>query len=182
MLEKVRYRDYFQGIDVDAYTDGYAYDEYSSLYLLSVAGHDSSVKAITSALVSGKKIEIESQEPLYLSSGFGQKYRILAAKLASGLLHQVALEDGFFASPNRGRRLLYIDNDEHAPKLLYDAVTRNYSVPLIPEWSEWLYEKLRKQNGLAKLCGTRKALKLVIGEEELDSIVSEGVRSHEIDF
>ena len=49
---------------MDAFTDGYAYDDYSCLYLLSVAGRDSNVKAITSALVSGRAVDILSDETI----------------------------------------------------------------------------------------------------------------------
>jgi hypothetical protein len=58
VLEKVRYVDYGKTVDVEAYTDGYAYDQYSHLYLMSIAGYEARVKAVTSAFVSGGEIEI----------------------------------------------------------------------------------------------------------------------------
>lgn len=183
MLQKVRYCNYSDGIDVQAYTDGYAYDEYSNLYLFSTAGYDSSVKAITSALVSGRKIDIiASPSPLYLSGSFAHTYKILSAKLGSGLLHQIVLDDRFLKFAQNGHKFIYVDNDEHISRIVYDSMKRSYSVPLIPEWSEWLCERIKEKDGLEELSGTREVLKLTIGEEELESIVSEGIKNGEIDF
>ena len=182
MLERVRYRDYCSGIEVNAYTNGYAYDQYFSVYLLSVAGYDSSVKAITSALVSGKTVEILSRNPLDLGTAFGQKCRVLGTKLGSGLLHQIVLDDGFFRSHDARSKLLYIHKDELAPLIVYDTIKRGCSVPLIPGWSQWLYRRMKEENGIEELSDTDKVLKLTFGEEELDSMVSEGIRNGEIDF
>ena len=60
MLERVRYEDPERGIGVEAFTDGYAYDDHGSVYLLSAAGRDSSVKAITSAVTTGLTVEVAS--------------------------------------------------------------------------------------------------------------------------
>lgn len=181
MLQKVRFRDYGNGIDVEAFTDGYAYDEYSYLYLLSVAGHDSSVKAITSAAVSGRSIEIESERPVELYTPYSAKYRILSTKLPSAALHQVVAEEGFFRSPDRPGNLLYVDRANHA-SLVYEAVRTGYPVPLVPEWSGWLYRKLRREGYVNELQGTRKVLRLRLDEETLDSLISEGVSNGEISF
>lgn len=182
MLEKVRYTDHWKGVDVEAYTDGYAYDGYSYLYLMSVGGYEARVKAITSALVSGREIDIIGQNPLALSQDFTQKYRILSTKLESGLLHQVVLAEGFLKSSDKGSKLLYIDKEEHAPEIVYNSIKKNYSVPLILEWSGWLYKKIKQEDCLEELSGTRKVIRLSVSEEELDSFVSEGMKSGEIDF
>jgi hypothetical protein len=182
MLEKVRYADYMKGVGVEAFTDGYAYDEYSCLYLLSVAGRDSNVKAITSAVVSGRRIQIMSDSVIEAGSSFGEKYRILSAKLPDALLHQVVVAEGFFRPDKERDRLLYVDGAQDTARLVYDAVRDGYPVPLIPEWSEWLYEKLRQENQAQELQGTRKVVRLSVDEESLDTMISEAVRSREIRF
>ena len=182
MIEKVRYSDYDKGIDVEAYTDGYAYDEYNSLYLLSVAGYDSSVKAITSAFLSWKDIEILTENPLSFRKGFAGRYRVLGTKVGHGLLHQIVLADGFFKFSDAGHKLVYIDKEEQAPEMVYNSIKKSYSVPLIPEWSEWLYKKLKQENCLEELLGTKKVIKIDVCEEKLDSIISEGVKNGEISF
>jgi len=99
VFEKVRYADYDNHVGVEVFTDGYAYDEYNCVYLLSVAGRDAAVKAITSALVNGRMIEIQSEHPLELSKSYARKHRILSTKLPDALVHQVVLDEGFFKSP-----------------------------------------------------------------------------------
>jgi len=182
MLNKVRYADYWKATDVEAYTDGYAFDRYSHLYLLSVAGYEARVRAITSAFVSSREIEIAGENRLFLRPDFSQRYRILSSKSGKGLLHQVVLAEGFFRSSERGDKLLYIDDQDHAPELVFHTIKRNHSVPLIPEWSSWLYEKLKQENGLEELSGTKKVIRLSVTEEELDSFISEGVKNGEIEF
>ena len=182
MLEKVRYTDYAKEVDIESYTDGYAYDEYSNCYLMSVLGHDSSVKAITSALVSGRGVEILSDPSIELSKSYVDKYRILSSKLGNSLLHQIALADSFFGSSDNGHKLLYIDKEKNIPRTVYESIRKRYSVPLIPEWSDWLYKKIKEADGLEELSGTIKVLKLTADEDEISSLVSEGIKNREIVF
>jgi hypothetical protein len=66
--------------------------------------------------------------------------------------------------------------------MVYTTIKRNYSVPLIPEWSKWLYKKMKHENCLEELSGIRKVIRLSVSEEELDSLISEGIKNGEIDF
>jgi hypothetical protein len=182
MLEKVRYVDHYRGINVEAFTDGYAYGEYGDLYLLSVGGHDGNVKAITSAAVSGNRIQILSKEVIEAWAAFRQKYRIISAKMPGGLLHQLVFAESICMPPDGREKLLYVDGHEHPSRAVYQAVRSGYPVPLIPEWSQWLYETLRRENHVEELLGNRKVLRLRLNEELLDSLVSEGVRDGEITF
>jgi NADH:ubiquinone oxidoreductase subunit len=150
--------------------------------LMSVGGYEAKVKAITSALVSGREIEILGENSLYLSQDYSHRYRILSTKLGSGLLHQIVLADGFFRSSDRGNNLLYIDKKERAPEIVYNTIKSNYSIPLIPEWSGWLYRRIKQEDCLEELSGTRKVIRLSVTEEELDSFVSEGIKNGEIGF
>jgi len=181
MLEKVRYVDYSNCSDVEAFTDGYSYDDYSCLYLLSVAGRDSSVKAITSALVTGGRVEILADPVVEAWAPYGERYRILSTKLPDAVLHQIVLAAGFFKSQDARQRLLYVDEQDPAG-VVYEAVSRGFPVPMIPDWSEWLYDRLRQEGYLDELRGTRRVLRLRVSEESLDALISEGVRSGEISF
>lgn len=182
MLEKVRIYDYQKDVEVEAYTDGYAYDRYSHLYLLSVAGYEARVKAITSALVTGREIQILGENDFSLCKDWSQKYRILSTKLDNNLLHQLLLADCFTKSSPNGNKLLYIDKDENAPELVYNTIKAAYPVPLIPEWSEWLYRKIQQEDCLEEFLGSRKVLRLLLQEEQLDTFISEGIKNGEIDF
>jgi hypothetical protein len=181
MLARVRYRDPDRGVGVEAFSDGYAFDDYSCLYLLSVAGRENCVKAITSAVVSSRMIEILADTPVEVSAGFGRHYRILSTRLPDALLHQVLAEEGFFPNAHRPGVCLYTDGADPA-RLVYDAVNRGYPVPMIPEWSEWLYASLKRKGHLEELRGNRKVLRLSATEEALDTMISEGMQGGEISF
>ena len=80
MLERVRYEDLERGIGVEAFTDGYAYDDYDRVFLLSAAGRDSSVKAITSAVTTGLSVEVVRDPVLSLTRPYGEAYRLLQGR------------------------------------------------------------------------------------------------------
>jgi len=182
MLEKVSYADPYGGIGVEAFTDGYAYDDYFHLYLLSAAGRDSSVKAISSAVTSGRYVDIVSDHTVTVNKPYAESYRTMSSKPASGFLHQVILSDRFFNSEGLGNKLIYVPDSDDVAAVVYETVRNNYAVPLIPEWSEWLYEKMTELGILEQLLGNRKVLRLSADEELLDELVSEGVRNGEITF
>ena len=182
MLEKVRYLDYARGISVEAFTDGYAYDDYSCLYLLSVAGRDSSVKALSSALVSGRTLEILSDEIIETCPSYGQKYRILSTKLYPGLLHQIACAEILLRPADHREKYLCIFDNTDPAGMVYETLRDSWPVPVIPEWSVWLYGKLQQEGILEELHGNRKVVKLNADEEQLDDLISEGLRNGEISF
>jgi hypothetical protein len=181
MLEKVRYWDYNKKSVIDAYTDGYAYDAYSHLYLISVVGHDSSVKAITSALLIGKYITILSRPPCRVRRSFLENYRVLSTKLKSGFLHQIITTSSLFKSNGRKSSFLYIDKEQNIEQDVFKYIKENYATPLIPAWSGWLYKKLKEKN-IENLSGNKKLIRITADEEFLDSLVSEGIKNKEIDF
>jgi hypothetical protein len=181
MLQKLRYHDYYKGIHVECYTDGYAYTEYDELYLLSVVGYDSAVKAITAAAVSGREIEIITDYTITFYASRYEKYRILSAKLPSGLLHQIVAAESFFTQEGMSK-LIYVTEPQNKPEVVFQKIQQSYAVPAIPEWSEWLYNKLTEDGYVEELEGTIKVLKLDVHEKALDELISEGVKNKEITF
>ena len=176
------YADPAAGVHVESLTDGYVHDDHWRVYMLSVAGHDSAVKAITAALVSGRSIDVVSDSTLTLMKPYGEHYRVLSSKLPSAFLHQMVVSERFFDAGEDGQRLIYIGDGEEADAILYEVVRSSYAVPLIPEWSRWLYGKLADVEALGELSGTRTVLTLDADEELLDELISEGVATGEIGF
>ncbi len=57
MLERVCFVDPLSGNHVEVYTDGYSYDPLSrSLHLISLAGADSAVKAVSAAIIGHREV------------------------------------------------------------------------------------------------------------------------------
>lgn len=181
MLHKVRHYDYYRGIHVECYTDGYAYDAYNELYLLSVVGHDSAAKGVTAAAVSGREIEILTERTISVYAARYENYRILSTKLPSGLLHQIVAVENFFTQEGTSK-IIYVAQGQNIPQVLYHKIQQSYTVPAIPQWAEWLYKKLIEYECITELKGTVKALKLDAHEKGLDELVSEGIKNKEITF
>jgi len=181
MLQKVRHYDYYKGVHVECYTDGYSYDAYNELYLLSVIGYDSVVKGVTAAAVSGREVEILTEHVISVYVSRYEKYRILSAKLPSGLLHQVVAAESFFTQEGTSR-IIYVAEGQNIPKVVYQKIQQSFTVPAIPEWAEWLYKKLVEYEWVTELKGTIKVLKLEAYEKGLDEMISEGIKNKEIAF
>lgn len=63
MLERVRFINWGRGNHVEVFTDGYAYNPPSmSLHLISLAGNDSVVKAVSAAIVSPREVNVHRQD------------------------------------------------------------------------------------------------------------------------
>jgi len=181
MLEKVRHYDYYKAVHVECYTDGYSYNDYNELYLVSVLGQDSAVKAVTAAAVAGKEIEIIEDYTTSVFANRYEKYRILSTKLPSGLLHQIVAAEGFFTQEGASK-ILYVAEGQIVEEVAYRKLQQNYTVPAIPEWAAWLYKKLVENGWVEELKGTAKVLKLNVHEKELDELISEGIKNKEIRF
>jgi hypothetical protein len=181
-MDKVRYVDYVNGQDVEVFTDGYAHDEYNTIYLLSVCGQDSAVKAITSALVSFKSVEIIAHDDeVNVDTGYNNKYKILTTKLECGQLHQILLSETFFNNES-GEKLIYVEEGTDIIKAVYNQINETYPVPLISEWSQWLYQRIKEAGAITELKGNIKILKLNVTEKGLDELISDGIKSGEISF
>jgi hypothetical protein len=181
MLQKLRYQDYYKGIHIECYTDGYAYTEYDELYLLSVLGYDSAVKGITSAAVSGREIQIITDFVITIYASRSERYRILNAKLRSGLLHQIVAAESFFTQEGM-TKIIHVTQEQNIPEIVYQKIQQTYSVPLLLEWSDWLYKKVLQKGWVERLEGTVNVLKLDLHEKALDELISEGVKNQEIMF
>jgi hypothetical protein len=181
MLQKLRYQDYYKGIHIECYTDGYAYTEYDELYLLSVLGYDSAVKGITSAAVSGREIQIITDFVITIYASRSERYRILNAKLPSGLLHQIVAAESFFTQEGM-TKIIHVTQEQNIPEIVYQKIQQTYNVPLLLEWSDWLYKKVLQNGWVERLEGTVNVLKLDLHEKALDELISEGVKNQEILF
>ena len=130
-LWKVRLYDDTKGIGIEASANAYVHDKERYLCLLSVAGPESAVKGITSAVSTGRSLEIFAEETLELHSSWFARYRILSAKLRSGVLHQILAQEGFFAA-QENNRLLLVPPGQSPEDLAFHFLDGMVGTPLIP--------------------------------------------------
>ena len=183
MIEKISLYDHAKGIDIEAYTDGYSYDEYGHLHIISILGHDSAVKAISSGIISQKDITIR-QEGTWrrYAAMYGEKYRIFSARLDSGLLHQIVALDALFNTANNSIGLIYIGAGKDITTVIFNSIKKNLGTPLLPEWKDWLIRQVQKEELITVMHGTVQIVQFSLTEKELDSIISEGVQQRSIRF
>ena len=183
MLEKVRYCNYHRNILVETFTDAFVYDRYKQILLLSIVGQDSAVKAISSAMVSGRDLEITRTEGnIAIEADRSTHYKILSSKLPSGLLHQLVVAEDFLKSENSGKKLIFIPAGTNPAEAVFHHLQSTFAITAIPEWSSWLYERLKQQEFLEELEGTEKAVRLWLHEKALDEMISEGAKKGKIRF
>jgi hypothetical protein len=182
MIERISMYDYAKGIDIEAYTDGYSYDEYGYLHLVSILGHDSAVKAISSGIVSQKDVTIQQGNNWAgYAAMYGEKYRIFGARLDSGLLHQIVAIDALFNSVNNSIGLIYIGTSKEITTVIFNTIKKNLGTPLLPEWKDFI-RQIQKEELMKGMHGTVKIVQLSLTEKELDSIISEGIKQRSIRF
>ncbi len=183
MLDQVFFEDYWKGIKVSAYTDGYAYDpENDSLVFISLAGTDQAVKAISSAIIGCRTVSIrrKGNEDIAVNGHPASHFRVLSTKLPCGSVHQLVVDTRFFGNEDSQSRLIIIPRSEEGSHVVYSQVLAHLASPLIPEWAPWICKQLKGRDLLRQIGGTLKVMEVSADETTVDEIVSEGVRTGRI--
>ena len=182
MLQKISMINYSRGISVRAYTDGYSHDESGFICLVSILGPDSSVKGLSSGIVTSRDVTIETNDDygIELCAMPGEKYRILSARLNSGLLHQIITMESLL---NRAdTKLIYVGDKEDPGQAIFSMIRRNFGTPLLPAWKNFLVRQIQKEGMAEVMEGTVRVAKIDLDEHRLDEIVGNGIRNRSIGF
>lgn len=182
MLHKISMFDYYKGIGIKAYTDGFSYDEYEYLYLVSIIGHDSAVKGLSSAIVTFKEVTIDLDDDckIEVCAMPGEKYRILSARLDSGFLHQIVTMETLLKQTNN--KLVYIGNKKDTNNIIFSMIRKNFGTPLLPAWENWLIKQIHNEGVVDVMQGNVQLVKINLKEKQLDSIISNGIKNRNIRF
>jgi len=182
-MHKISMFDHYKRIGIKAYTDGFSYDQYGYLYLVSILGPDSSVKGLSSAIVSLRDVTIDLDDDYEVSvcSMPGEKYRILSARLDCGLLHQIVVMESLI-SQKANAKLVYIGDEKETSNIIFNMIRKNFGTPLLPEWKNWLIRQIKNEELIDIMQGNIQLARVNIKEKQLDSIISEGVRTRKIGF
>ena len=66
--------------------------------------------------------------------------------------------------------------------LIYTQVLVNLASPLIPTWAQWICDRLQQMDRLGEMAGTLKVVEVSADEPLVDELVSEGIRTGQINF
>ena len=155
-------------------------EDYSGLLLLSATGPDTAAKAVRATLYQP---DVQAEFVLHGSDevtrmvrartnfdGKAVGYTAAVAKLASGVIHLVALAKIPGLMPNM--------SDDH---LWSELSGPRYTTPLLRPWTAWLKDEMARIGGIivAKGYGAEVGV-LGTGPDELDDLVSRGVRDRHL--
>ncbi len=179
-LEKISFLDHRKGINVTAYTDAYSYDLSNQIALLSICGHDSAVKAISSAVVTSSYVSLDDETEITCAAY--HKYRILSSKLESSLLHQLVINDLLLNTDPSGEILMYVDRNIDLYKTFFLKIKQRFAIPILEKWSRWLYERLCQESMIEEFTGSVKIIQIRAEESDLENIITDGMKQKDISF
>jgi hypothetical protein len=97
-------------------------------------------------------------------------------------LHQITADARFYVDSGGESRLVIIPAGAKPHETVYKQILEPLASPVIPEWSQWIYERLLETDRLREMAGTLKVTEARIDDNVVDELVSEGVRMGKINF
>lgn len=157
-LARVSYRDSDREIHVSGYADMLVYDENSHfLVAMRYGGYPEAVRALADAIGSGGTIDVELEEDsfqLYTTPKFYEKQlkkdSIYTECLIKRKDDQNTKSTDAHELPS-GKRQQYIFTSRNDLEQLYNEIDRKTSVPMIPEFREFILEELQRRGCLERL-------------------------------
>lgn len=152
--------------------------EWASVYLLSVAGPDSAVRAVASALCEHRSLLLRfpsRRVNAYPASG---GWRLFVGN-AGQAAHAVCVHESVFSWCNGSR--VVVSWDGSAEEALWSLLASESPVPVRREWARWLLSEAERREEVGGLVvfGRARVAALRVGEnflKELGQVVSRGVR------
>lgn len=131
---------------VGCFTDGYLLDD-EEIYLISLFGTPTRVNAIKAAILQGDKLYVQpcwSQD--WKQRQWLRKHRqftVLNRKLAPHVAHSLLFAPQLLNPEDSSNQKVFFGASMKAiyRKFFY-AAQKYYSTPLLPEWTEWLWEEM----------------------------------------
>ena len=140
------------------------------VHLLSVFGGDSEISALRAAVSAGRVIEVSGpgQNPLYLCFGESAVVYRGALNLSSRrrpVKHLVIVSADLCATPSDeepASQLVLVDDD---PGFILSRMAHFHGLPVIPDWADWMIEKLTSSQRLVRLAGLNSSGVLIKGQQ-----------------
>ena len=172
-------------LGIQAYCSDLVVDPLDSetVYFMSVAGYQATVKGIIANLLDNYGINLEVYGiKHYLTRGsFGYKAQV--KKLPSGLVHGVLFPKlALPKSDDDGQDTFFIvtDKRDELLTLFFRHLDEKTDIPLHPSWADWLWKTFEDQDGwlleAQTLVGAYQGYLFEFNHEALHDLVSEAIR------
>jgi hypothetical protein len=154
-----------------------------TVYFMSVAGYQATVKGIIANLLDnyGISVEVDGNSHYLTRANFGYKAHL--KKLPSGLVHGVLFPKlALPKSEEEGQDTFVIlaDNRDEVLTLFFRHLDEKTDIPLHPSWSNWLWKAFEQQEGwlleAQTIVGSFEGYLFEFNHEELYDLVSEAIR------
>jgi len=154
-----------------------------TVYFLSVAGYQATVKGIMANLLENNGISIEIDNKEYYLERAGLTYKTQVKKLPSGMVHgllypKLAMpksnhenQDKFFVFPKESKELM---------GLFFRHLNEKTEVPLHPSWDKWLFKVFKDQGWTLKLktlVGDFRGFSFEFNPKLLHDLIAEAIQN-----
>jgi len=179
MLHRIRCQGieaYCTDLIVDRETNQY-------VYLLGVAGYQSTVKGILANMLKGESLSVDHNETTYWVERFSTNYLMKIKKMPSEYCHgitliKIGMNQGNGSSPFR--EFVLMNEDPLKVKgPFYDHLDQKTEVPLHPSWTDWLWNLFGEKGWITRLetlVGKYEAYLVNFHQEELGYEITEAIK------
>jgi hypothetical protein len=159
-------------------------NDLETVYFMSVAGYQATVKGIVANLLEhyGISIEIDGNNHYLTRASLG--YKAQMKKLPSGLAHAVLLPKLALAKSDEERQdtfFVMTDSRDELLTLFFRHLNEKTEIPLHPSWGRWLWETFVAQEGwlleAKTLAGSYRGYLFEFNQKHLHDLVSEAIRN-----
>ena len=179
MLYKIRCQGieaYCSDLIVDRETNQY-------VYLLGVAGYQSTIKGILANMLKGESLSVEINKETLWVERFSTNYLMKIKKMPSEYCHGITLiKMGTNQTDGKSpfREFFLINEDPLKVKgPFYDYLDRITELPLHPDWTDWLWKLFGEKGWITRLetlVGRYEAYLVNFHQEELSTEITEAIR------
>jgi hypothetical protein len=170
---------------IQAYCSDLIVDSIDSetVFFMSVAGYQATVKGIIANLLDnyGISVEVDGNNHYLTRGNFGYKAQL--KKLPSGLVHAVVFPRlALPKSDAEGQDTFFIlaDNRDEVLTLFFRHLDERTDIPLHPSWANWLWKAFEQQEGwlleAQTIVGSFEGYLFEFNHEELYDLLSEAIR------
>ena len=159
-------------------------NDLETVYFMSVAGYQATVKGIVANLLEhyGISIEIDGNKHYLTRTSLG--YKTQMKKLPSGLAHAVLFPKLALPKSDEDRQDMFFvmtDNSDELLTLFFRDLDEKAEIPLHPSWDRWLWRTFEAQEGwlleAKTLAGSYRGYLVEFNQKQLHDLITEAIRN-----
>ena len=172
-------------LGIQAYCSDLVVDftEPESVFFMSVAGYQATVKGILATLLENHTISIQVDGNCHYLTRASLGYRAQVKKLPSGLVHAVLFPKLALPKNDEEQTSFFIvtDKEEELLTLFYRHLDERTDIPLHPSWAGWLWKAFEEQEGWVletqTIVGSYQGYLFEFDQQNLHDLVSGAIRN-----